>query len=87
MSKLGINAQRASDLARLLKTTRIKVAELRVGDVIWKDCLWVITGVKHLEDGMCVLEEADGNDHTCGRTTEVVILDRSILKNSMKEST
>ncbi len=85
--KLGINAQRASDLACLLKTTTVQARNVRKGDVIWDDHnLWVVVGVETTDEGL-VLKEADGNDAVYPPDTqkfEVTIIDRKILKGAKK---
>jgi hypothetical protein len=80
---VGINNNRATDLARHLKTQHVEARHIRAGDIIWDDHnVWCVVKVSYSEEGIR-LHEVDGNDTFIPKHLSAwsrLILDRSIVK-------
>ncbi len=58
---LGINSNRARDLAYLLKTKTVSAKAVRVGDLMVDDHSVIEVVGREFKDGYLVLKEVDGN--------------------------
>jgi hypothetical protein len=81
---IGINENRATDLAYCLKTLKVKASEILEGDFVYDEhSIWSVVRISHNERNDLILHEKDGNDigipeHLHGMT--MTIIDRSILR-------
>jgi hypothetical protein len=79
---LTFNTQRAIDLAAHLKKQIVKVADLRVGDIIVDDhSVWHVAQREPAGDCWSILEE-DANGGIYHADDDVIILDRAISKSN-----
>ena len=64
---LGINRQTASDLAWYLKTQKVYIRDIQVGDLIWdEECVWEVIKREWFPDHL-ILYDMDDNSITYSR--------------------